>query len=388
MTLPPGFTLLQVVPALDSGGVEQTALDVAAAVVAAGGRALVVSSGGRLEPKLIALGAVAVRMPVQSKSPFTIAANALRLKALIARERVSLVHARSRAPAFSSLWAARAAGVPFVATYAGVYNAGSRLKRWYNGVMARGDLVIANSAYTRAHLIAEHAVDPDKVVAIPRGIDLDTFDAAAVADERVSSLRQMWGLDERPTVLLAARLTRWKGHGLMLQALALLQARDALGFNVVFVGDAQGRSAYRAELVQEIARLGLEDRVRLVGHCNDMPAAYLAADLVVAPSLQPEAFGRTAVEPQAMGRPILAADHGATRETVVDGQTGWLVPPGDADAWADALEQALAAGPQGWARMGLEGRTRARELFSVEAMTAATLEAYGRLMASKASAPA
>ena len=386
MALPSGFTLLQVVPALDAGGVEQTALDVADAVVAAGGRVIVASSGGRLEPKLVALGAESIRAPVHSKNPVDIALNALWLQKLIKRRGVTLVHARSRAPAFSSQWAARRAGVPFVATYAGVYNARSRLKRWYNGVMTRGDLVIANSAYTRAHLIAEHGADPDRVVAIPRGIDLDAFDAHAVADERVTSLRDMWGLDDRPTVLLAARLTRWKGHTLLLEAAALLQARGVEAFNMVFVGDAQGRAAYHVELVDRIARLGLSDRVRLVGHCNDMPAAYLAADLVVAPSLEPEAFGRTAVEPQAMGRPILAADHGAARETVVDGETGWLVAPGDASAWADALEEALAAGPHAWARMGEEGRVRARDLFSVAAMTRATLEAYERLLASSASA--
>ena len=388
MTLPPGFTLLQVVPALETGGVEQTALDVAAAVVAAGGRAIVVSSGGRLEPRLTALGATSIRLPVQSKNPLTVAANALKLRALIAREHVSIVHARSRAPALSARWAARAAGVPFVTTYAGIYNAGSPLKRWYNGVMASGDLVIANSGFTRAHLIAEHATDPDRVIAIPRGIDLDAFDPAAVSDERVASLTSMWGLDARPTLLLAGRLTRWKGHALMLEALALLKARGVVDWQAIFAGDDQGRAGYRAELVAQIARLGLGAQVRLVGHCADMPAAYLAIEIAVAPSLEPEAFGRTAVEPQAMGRPVLAADHGGARETVIDGVSGWLVAPGDPAAWAEALEEALAAGPNAWDRMGEEGRANVRTRFSVEAMTRATLEAYGRLLARRSSAAA
>ena len=387
MTLPPRFTLLQVRPALDAGGVEQTALDVAAAVVEAGGRAIVASSGGRLEPRVKACGAVSIKAPLDSKNPLVIALNALRLSRLVAHQGVVLVHARSRAPAFSALWAARRNGVPFVTTYAGVYKAGSRLKRWYNAVMTRGDLVIANSDFTRAHLIAEHAVDPAKVITIPRGIDLGAFDAAAVSDERVASLRAAWGLDDRPVLLLAARLTRWKGHGLILEALGLLKARGVEAVQAVFVGDDQGRTGYRAELVREIARLGLGDQVRLVGHCLDMPAAYLAADLALAPSLEPEAFGRTAVEPQAMGRPILAADHGATRETVLDGQTGWLVTPGDAGAWADAIEEALAAGPHVWARMGEEGRARARSLFSVDAMTRATLQAYERLLGSWGGGP-
>ena len=376
----PRFTVLQVVPALDTGGVERTTLDVAAAIVAAGGRALVASRGGRLEQALAAQGGELVRTPVQAKSPFTIAANALRLKALILREGVDLVHARSRAPALSALWAARATGRPFVTTYAGIHQARSPLKRWYNGTMARADLVIANSGFTRAHLLAEHGTDPGRVIAIPRGIDLAAFDPGAVAPERVAALRRLWGLDARPTVLLAGRLTRWKGQGLMLEALARLKARGGGDPVLVLAGDDQGRTGYRAELQAQAERLGVAEAVRLVGHVEDMPAAYLAADLAAAPSLEPEAFGRTAVEPQAMGRPVLAADHGGARETVLDGQTGWLVAPGDPDAWADALEAAVDAGPHAWARMGREGRVRARDLYSVEAMTRATLEVYRRLI--------
>jgi glycosyltransferase involved in cell wall biosynthesis len=390
-TLPLGFVLLQVTPRLDAGGVEQTTLDIARAVVRAGGRAIVASRGGRLAARLRSVGAELVELPVQSKNPLTMAANALRLQRLIRREGVSVVHARSRAPAVSALLAARAAGVPFVATYAGIYNARSGLKRWYNSVMTRGDLVIANSDYTRAHLIAAHGVDPLKVVTIHRGIDLSALDPRAVAPERVERVRAAWGLaptDSRPVVLLPARLTRWKGQALMVEAAALLQARGVDDFVLVMAGDDQGRFAYRAELRAAVLAHGLEGRVHVAEHCGDMPAAYLAADLVVTPSLEPEAFGRTAVEAQAMGRPVLAADHGAVRETVLDGETGWLVPPGDVEAWADALEAALAAGPRAWTRMGQEGIARARDLFSLEAMTAATLAVYDEVLAIRAAAPA
>jgi glycosyltransferase involved in cell wall biosynthesis len=373
------FTLLQVTPALDTGGVEQTTLDMAAAVVSdVGGRALVASSGGRLEDKLTDAGGELIRLPVQSKNPAVVALNALRLKSLIDREAVHLVHVRSRAPAFSALWAARRAGVPLVATYHGIYHAGSGLKRWYNGVMARGDLVIANSEFTRAHLIAQHKVDPENVVAIPRGLDLREFDPAAVAPKEVSRVRASWGLrnDPRPVILLAGRLTRWKGQAFLLEALSQLKSRGVDNFVVVMAGDDQGRTHYSHELTETIGRAGLADQVRLVGHCAEMPAAYLAADLVVAPSLEPEAFGRTGVEPQAMSRPVLAADHGAARETVREGQTGWLVAPGDPAAWARAIEEALAAGPSAWARMGAAGRAWVGDRYSVEAMTRATLDAY------------
>lgn len=386
--LPPDFTLLQVLPALDTGGVEQTTLDVTAAVTAAGARALVASRGGRLERELHARGGELVRLPLDRKSPLALMSNALALTRLIARERVSLVHVRSRAPAFSALWAARRAGVPTVTTYHGVYKARSPLKRWYNGVMTRSDLVIANSNFTRDHLLAEHAVDPARVIAIPRGVDLAVFDPKAVEPERVQAVRSVWGLaagDERRVVLVAGRLTRWKGQALMIQALQALDAQGKSGVVLILAGDDQGRAGYRAELERAAAAAGLAEQVRIVGHCADMPAAYLAADLVAAPSLEPEAFGRTAVEPQAMGRPVLTSDHGAARETVQDGVTGWLVRPGDAAAWAQALAAALAAGPERWRAMGEQGRARARQLYSVEAMTQATLNAYAELLEARRS---
>jgi glycosyltransferase involved in cell wall biosynthesis len=380
--LPHDFTLLQVIPELETGGAEQSALDVARAVVRAGGRALVASRGGRMAAQLESYGGELVTMPAHSKSPLTLAANGRRLADLIRRERVSLVHARSRAPAFSALWAARATGVPFVATYHGVYSAKNSLKRWYNSVMTRGELVIANSDYTRAHVIAEHGVSPDKVVSIPRGVDLERFDPGRVAPDRIETLRQAWGIapdDRRTKILLGGRLTRIKGHPTIIEAARKLQA-EGPDFLILFVGDDQGRTEYREELVRTIADAGLNDAVRIVGHCDDMPAAYLLADLAILPTTKPEAFGRTAVEPQAMGRPVIAAAHGGMLETVVDGVTGWLVPPGDAEAWAKALRLAIQAGPQGRARMGEAAMTRARSLYRVEAMCEATLKAYERVL--------
>jgi glycosyltransferase involved in cell wall biosynthesis len=193
VALPPDFTLLQVVPELETGGAELSALEVARAVVQAGGRALVASRGGRMAAQLAADGGELAPMPLDTKNPLRIAGNARRLARLIRKERVSLVHARSRAPAFSALWAARATGTPFVATYHGIYKARSGLKRWYNAVMTRGDLVIANSDFTRRHVLAEHGLAPEKVVAIPRGVDLARFDPQAVAPERITALRESWG---------------------------------------------------------------------------------------------------------------------------------------------------------------------------------------------------
>ena len=378
--LPIGTTILQVTPALDAGGVERTTVDVAAAIVAAGGRALVASRGGRLEAELAAAGGELVRLPVDRKSPLALWRNAGRLRALIRREGVRLVHARSRAPAWSALSAARGAGAPFVTTYAGVYAGRSAPKRLYNSVMARGDLVIANSEFTRDHLLAAHrGVDPARVLAIPRGIDLAAFDPDLTSHARIIAARTAMGItsgEDRPVILLAGRLTRWKGQALMVEALARSGAEAVL----VLAGDDQGRNGYRDELLRMAAAQGVAERVLICGHLADMPAAYLAADLAVAPSLQPEAFGRTAVEPQAMGRPVLAADHGAPRETVEPGVTGWRVAPGDVDAWAQALRTALAASPDARSRMGEAGRARAVRLYALRTMTDATLAAYVRLL--------
>ena len=385
--LPEHFTLLQVTPALETGGAEQTTLDMAAAVVAAGGRALVASRGGRMAGGLMQRGGELIVMPAQSKNPAVIFANALRLAALIRAEKVNLIHARSRAPAFSALWAAAWTRTPFIATYHGVYEAKGPLKRWYNGVMTRGAFVIANSDYTRDHILAEHHLDPARVIAIPRGIDLTRFDPDTVTPARIEAQSEAFNLradDPRTRIMLAGRLTRWKGPQLIIDAAAALKARGRTDFQVLVVGDDQGRLGLRAELTAAIAKAGLEDVVRLVGHCDDMPAAYLLADIAVAPSLKPEPFGRTAVEPQAMGRLVLAADHGATRETVEEGVTGWRVPPGDPQAWADALDRALSLSPEARAAMGQAGMARARRLYSVEAMCAATQEVYARTLRSAA----
>lgn len=383
VTLPPDFTLLQVVPELDTGGAEQTTIDVAQAVVRGGGKALVATRGGRMATRLEADGGRLAQMPVQTKNPLVMLGNAARLADLIRRETVSLVHARSRAPAFSALWAAQATGTPFVATYHGVYNARSRLKRWYNAVMTRGDLVIANSDFTRDHVLNEHHLDPDRIVSIPRGVDLERFNPNWVTPERVDALRTAWKAPADPTLttfVLAARLTRIKGHGTVIAAAARLKAEGRTAFRILMIGDDQGRSAYRAELEAQIAAAGLGEQVSLVGHCDDMPAAYLLGDVAILPSIVPESFGRTAVEPQVMGRPVAASDLGGMTETVIPGVTGWLAAPGDVEAWTAVLARAMDAGPAQLQAMGQAAANRARRLYSVDAMCAATLAAYQRVL--------
>ncbi len=386
-SLPPDFALLQVVPELETGGAEQTAIDIAQAVVNAGGRAYVATRGGRMASRLEADGGRLVQMPVHSKNPLVMMGNAARLIDLIRKEKISIVHARSRAPAFSALWAAHTTRVPFVATYHGIYNAKSGLKRWYNAVMTRGDLVIANSDYTRDHVIAEHDAPADKVISIPRGVDLTRFDPRKVTAARIQALRDLWGLgkpDGRTVFVLGGRITRLKGHKTIVDAAALLKTEGREDFLILFVGDDQGRTDYRREVEDAISAGGLTEHIKLVGHCDDMPAAYRLADFALLPSTQPESFGRAAVEPQAMGRPVLVSDHGGARETVVEGETGWRLPVGDAKAWARGLAEAMSTNAGRRRAMGEAGQARAKNHYSVEAMCEATLAVYARILESRA----
>lgn len=373
-------TVLQVLPALGAaGGVERGTVEVAEAIVRAGGRALVASAGGPLVREVERAGAVHVALPVDRKNPFVMRANVGRLAALIKREGVDIVHARSRAPAWSAWFAAKAAGCRFITTFHGTYGAANWFKRRYNAIMTRGERVIAISAFIAGHIRQFYGVPSTRIRIVHRGVDLGRFDAKLVTAERVVTLANAWRLtDGLPVVMLPARLTRWKGQTVFLDAIARLGRGDV---RAVMVGGAEGRESFHAELEGQIARLGLESVVRLVGHCNDMPAAYMLADVVVSASIEPEAFGRVVAEAQAMGRPVIATDHGGAKECVVAGETGWLVPPNDAEALAEAIRRGLALSPD--ARRSLAARAIAHIAanFSKETMCAKTLAVYDEVLA-------
>lgn len=373
-----GPTVLQVVPALEMGGVERGTVDVAQALGNAGYRALVTSAGGHMVHELERAGARHVVLPLARRNPWTIRANVGRLARLIEAEDVALVHARSRAPAWSARAAARRTGRPFVTTFHGVYNFRTPIKRAYNAIMARGDRVIAISAFVAEHIRALYRIDEARLRVIPRGIDTAAFDPAGVSPERLIALAHRWTLpDGAPVVMMPARLARWKGHAVLIEAMGRLERSDAL---LVLVGLEGRHGGYRRELERRVAEAGLGRRVRLIDHVADMPAAYMLADVVVSASTDPEAFGRVAVEAQAMGRPLVASDHGGSSETVAHGETGWLVPKGDAAALARALAEALALDAP--ARAGLAERGRARVLarYTKEMMTARTLDVYRELL--------
>nr|WP_282449307.1 glycosyltransferase family 4 protein [Roseibium sp. CAU 1639] len=387
--MPSQTTILQVIPDLNSGGAERTTLDVAKAIVAAGGTALVVSQGGQMVSDLTASGAEHIVMPVKSKNPLTLWKNAGRLAELIRTRDVNVIHARSRAPAWSSLWAARRTNTPFVTTYHGTYNQNNALKAWYNSVMARGDAVIANSHFIAGLVADRHPFAKDRIAVIQRGSDLKGLDPANVSALRRQALKDQWGIPSgHPVIVNMARLTAWKGQKVLIEAMAHLMDAELGKPLAILAGDAQGRDGYVAELKNLIAEHDLQDRVRLVGHCADVPAAMALADLAVVASTEPEAFGRAAVEAQAASVPVIVSDLGAVPETVLappqvgeEDRTGWRVPPGDAAALATAIRQALQQAPEWKKQMTDRALAHVRQNFSVETMCAKTLEVYEGLLA-------
>ena len=365
------MNVLQILPDLNAGGVERTVLETVEALRAKGHGAHVLSAGGRLVPDLEALGGIHHTGQIGSKNILTVPWRIAGVRRLIAEHKIDIVHARSRAPAWPAFYAARAEKTPFVTTYHGIYNAGSLPKRYYNSVMAKGDVVIANSKYTGNHILREHGTDPDRITVIPRGVDMALFDPARIQAVDVKARRKAWSVPEEATlILLPGRLTRWKGQTVAIEALANLDPN----YHLVLLGDAQGRNDYVAELKSQADRLGVSERLHMPGHDSDVATAYLAADIIICPSTDPEAFGRTAAEAQAMGRPVIVSDHGGATEVVEHGKAGWRVPPSDAMALSNAIERVDELSDMAG------GRERIAKKFSKTSLQFSLLNVYKSVM--------
>ena len=376
------YRVLQILPSLDSsgGGVQRGAIDMANALVKAGHQSFMASAGGDRVPALTRAGTVHLELPLDSKNLWRMRWNAKKLVRLSQQHGIQLLHARSRAPAWSAYWASQRLGIPFLTTFHGTYGHQNRLKRAYNAVMVRGQLVIAVSEHISQHIQAVYGVDAARIRVIHRGVDLSQFDPARVSASRIIQLAKAWQLpDGVPVVMLPGRLTRWKGHMLLLQALARLGSPNIC---CVMVGGDEGRGAYRQELLQQIQTLGLTGQVKLVGACQDMPAAYRLADVVVVPSLAPEAFGRTMAEGLAMGPLVIAANHGAAPEVLDHGRHGWLFAPKDATDLAGCLQSALEVSTEERLGRAVVAARFVADHFSLTGMTEQTLAVYEELLRS------
>jgi glycosyltransferase involved in cell wall biosynthesis len=368
---------LQILPSLVSGGAERGTIELAGALVEAGWTSYVASGGGPLEREIARAGATHLTLPLASKNPLVMRSNVAKLARLIRQLDIDIVHARSRAPAWSARAAARATKRRFVTTFHNAYGVRTMLKRHYNSIMARGERVIAISHFVADYAASVYGVGPDRLRTIPRGVDLDAFDPTRVGAQRIISLAREWRLpDGEPVVMLPGRLTRWKGGLDFIAAIAATGRRDIC---CLLVGSEQ-RRGFRQELETAIEHRGVDGLFRIIENCHDMPAAYMLADVVVSASSNPEGFGRIIVEAQAMGRPVVATNHGGARETILPGATGWLVPPRDPAALAVAINDALSLNIDERKRLAQYAIAHVTSHFSRELMCARTIEVYQELL--------
>ncbi|MBI3419239.1 MAG: glycosyltransferase family 4 protein [Proteobacteria bacterium] len=370
------MTVLQILPSLVAGGSERGTVDVAQALVQAGHRALVISAGGRMVNELHDKGAAHFTWPSDSKNPLTILANSQKLVAFIKEHQVDLIHARSRAPAWSVYLASKQAGVPFITTFHAAYKGKMPWKRLYNSVMTCGARVIAVSKFVSKHIAENYEITDWRIVPILRGIDLSVFDPAKITAERKEKFLQAAGVPAGvPMILVPGRLSPIKGQELTLRALAQVKQP----FFAVIMGPDQGRVEYRNFLNDLAKDLGLRNKTSFLPG-GDMPAAYAAATLVLSTSLVAEGCPRVPVEAQAMGAPVIATALGGTFETIKSGETGWLVPKGDLDALVGAINTALKMSPEERARMVRAGQAFVRANFDMKQMCAKTLKVYEEVL--------
>ena len=369
--------VLQILPAMEQGGVERGTIEIGQALVTAGARAIVASQGGSMLFELKRHGIEHIDLPLASKNPIIIRRNINRLSALIRDIKPDIVHARSRAPAWSSYYAAQHTKTAFVTTFHNAYSIGNPMKQYYNAIMARGERVIAISKFVAEHAAQNYNIGADRLRTVPRGVDTTRFDSAVTSPSRVVTLAQKWRIpDDKPVIMLPGRLTRWKGHTILIEALALLGRYD---LRCLIVGK-ESTPRYRAELEARIHRKQLQSVVHIVGSCNDMPAAYMLCDVVICASTRPEGFGRVMVEAGALGVPVIATDHGAAPEIVIPGQTGWLVPPKDAEALARALRRALSLDRSARELLSHRSKEHIRRNFTKDLMCSRTLQVYNELL--------
>lgn len=370
--------ILQVLPALEQGGVERGTLEIASALTSAGIPNAVASAGGRLVHALDELGVEHLQLPLDRKNPFTLRKCAKRLAEYCKDEGVTLMHVRSRAPAWAVKWASEMCGVKWMATFHGVYGTSPKfLKVPYNRVMLKGVRTIAVSNYVRQHILDTYKdADPAKIVLVHRGADTRVFrpDAVSKATAEAKKTKQYGFEKDYPVITLPGRLTRWKGQEVFIEALGMMRNHR---FGVLILGSDQGRTDYSDHLRTMAGKLPDETRVVFRDHTSQIPVVYAMSDIVVnASSAQPEAFGRTIPEAQASGCLVLATAHGGACETVKDGETGFLVPPGDAKAMAAKLDEMLEMPEEAKARMRAAAVESVRADFSTAKMCEKTLAVY------------
>lgn len=373
-------TILQVVPALVSGGVERGTIEIAGKLSYSDEfNSLVVSAGGPLVDKLDKLGIPHVELNVSSKNPFTIWKNAKLIAGIIKKYNVDLVHARSRAPAWSCYMATKATGVKFITTFHGIYNISGFLKRYYNSIMTEGERIIAVSNFVKQHIILNYKTDEKKIRVIHRGIDQNYFDPASITPGHQLKFREKYNIPvNTPVILLPSRMTAWKGHMSLIEALGLIKDQD---FYCLMVGDLSKHPNFNKRVHAKIRELKLQSKIQIFGNEPDMLKLYGICDIVLSTSIQPEAFGRTIIEGQAMEKLVIATSIGGAAETIKDKATGFHVIPGNVQDLAEKISYCLSIlGTEEAVKIGQESRKSSIENFSLDLMLSKTLDVYRELI--------
>ena len=377
--------VLQVIPRLGYGGAETGCYDIAHYLPENNCKSFIVTSGGELIKFLDKKKVKLIRLPVHSKNPLLILLNSLFLVGIILFFNISIVHARSRAPAWSCFFATMLTRRKFVTTFHGTYNFHSKIKKFYNSVMVRSDLIIAGSNFIFSHIKENYSRLLDtkkKFLVIFRGINVDYFDSSSKLESEEKNLLKKWKIDkEKKIILVPGRLTAWKGQEMFIESINLV--KKELGyeaFHVVILGSDQGRNLYKKKLVRLTEQYRLTKQIKFIDHCKDMALAYQVSDIIISPSIEPEAFGRVAVEAQSMEKLIIASNIGGSNETIVNEKTGFLFESGDVNSLSKKIIRAITMDETSLRLIGKEGRKNVIKKFNVEKMCFSTYSEYKRLL--------
>ncbi len=377
--------VLQVIPKLGYGGAETGCYDIAHYLPENNCKSFIVTSGGELTKFINKDKVKLIRLPVHSKNPVLIFFNAVILIGIILYFKISIVHARSRAPAWSCLLAVKLTRRKFVTTFHGTYNYSGKFKKFYNSVMVRSDLIIAGSNFIFSHIknnYSEFLGIKKKFLVIFRGINVDYFDPSTKLEDDEKKLLQKWEINkEKKIILLPGRLTSWKGQQLLIEAINLVKIELGYeAFHVVILGSDQGRNLYKKKLIRLTEQYRLTNQIKFIDHCKDMALAYKVSDIVISPSVEPEAFGRVAVEAQSMEKLIIASNIGGSNETIINEKTGFLFASGDANSLSKKIIHAITMDENSLSLIGKEGRKNIIKKFNVEKMCFSTYSEYKRLL--------
>ena len=377
--------VLQVIPKLGYGGAETGCYDIAHYLPENNCGSYIVTSGGELLKFIDKKKVKIIKLPVHSKNPLIIFINFLALIFIILVNNISIVHARSRAPAWSCLIASKITGRKFVTTFHGTYNFNSKIKKFYNSVMVRSDLIIAGSNFIFSHIkenYTQYLNAKKKLLVIFRGINVDYFDPTTKLDSDEKKLLKKWEIEkDKKIILLPGRLTGWKGQEVFIEAINLVNIELGYeAFYAVILGSDQGRDLYKKKLIRLTEQYRLINQVKFIDHCKDMALAYKVSDIVVSASIEPEAFGRVAVEAQSMEKPIIASNIGGSNETVIDEKTGFLFESNNAKSLSQKILKILSMDEASLNSIGREGRKNIIQKFNVEKMCFSTYSEYKRIL--------